>query len=295
MGPTRLRTGDPFGIYTLTIHDQHSSTILVTPPQLPLSQLKIPPSGWAGGRKRRREVLEREISDAGVRDYVPGDSLKRIHWHATAHHDALIVRQLDAAASGDWWIFVDLNKAVQAGTGQDLTLELSIVLAASLATRALKEHRRVGLALIGPNLTWLEPRADSAHRWRILRALAMADAGERSLADLLTVRQPARSASLIVITPTFDPAWVAVSAQHRRGASMTTLLVDPTEFGSRVNQSQVMSALARSGIPYTRMPRSLLAEAYGSFKYRNQIKNAEAEVKKRRPEQSRSAWQSMDR
>jgi len=144
-------------------------------------------------------------------------------------------------------------------------------------------------------LTWLEPRADSAHRWRILRALAMADAGERSLADLLTVRQPERSASLIVITPTFDPAWVAVSAQHRRGGSMTALLVDPIEFGSRFNQSQVISALARSGIPYTRMPRSLLAEAYGSFKHRNQMKNIDTEVNKRRPEKSRSAWQSMDR
>ena len=41
LGPTRLRTGDPFGIYTLTIQDRHSSTVLVTPPILPLPQLRI--------------------------------------------------------------------------------------------------------------------------------------------------------------------------------------------------------------------------------------------------------------
>ena len=37
LGPTLLRTGDPFGIYKLTLHDQNSNTILVMPPQLPLA------------------------------------------------------------------------------------------------------------------------------------------------------------------------------------------------------------------------------------------------------------------
>src|SRR5574341_1525874 len=43
LGPTVLRTSDPFSIFTLTIFDQHSDTILVTPPLVPLRQLRIAP------------------------------------------------------------------------------------------------------------------------------------------------------------------------------------------------------------------------------------------------------------
>jgi len=295
LGPTRLRTGDPFGIYSLTLHDQHSSTILVTPPQLPLTQLKIAPGGWAGDRQRRRSALVREISDAGVRNYVPGDSLRQIHWHASAHHDTLIVRQLEAATSEDWWIFVDLDATVQAGTGQDSTLELSIVLAASLVTRGMKEHRRVGLAMVGPKLTWLEPRSDPAHRWRILRALAMAEAGNRSLADLMTLGQgrAVQTATLIIITPTTNPTWIATARLPGRNSRITTLLVNPGDFDSHQNQSKVINALARSGIPFASIPRSLLEEAYPSLRRDNQKPFVGFQTRKRYLQQGSTTWQQM--
>ncbi len=244
LGPTCLRTGDPFGIYSLTLHDQHSSSVLVTPPHLPLTQLKLAPGGWSGDRRRQRGALEREISDAGVRNYVAGDSLRRIHWRASAHNDALIVRQLEADSSSDWWIFVDLEAAVQAGTGQDSTLELSIVLAASLVMRGMKEHRRVGLAMVGPKLVWLEPRSDPAHRWHIMQALAMAEAGDRSLAALMSLGGPVQTAAKIFITPSTDLAWVAVAGRNPHGNNRLTLLVDPAEFGSSANQT-ALASLAR--------------------------------------------------
>jgi uncharacterized protein (DUF58 family) len=295
LGPTRLRTGDPFGIYSLTLHDQHSSTILVTPPQLPLTQLRIAPGGWAGDRQRRRSALVREISDVGIRNYVPGDSLRQIHWHASAHHDTLIVRQLEAATSEDWWIFVDLNAMVQVGTDQDSTLELSIVLAASLVARGLKEHRRVGLAMIGPKLTWLEPRSDPAHHWRILRALAMAEAGDRSLADLMTLRQgrTTQTATLIVITPSANPAWVATAGRHKQDHRMTALLVNPKDFGSPLDQGRVVSALARSGIPFTFISRSVLEEAYPSLRGGAQEPPTGLQTRKRYLQQRGATWQQM--
>lgn len=293
LGPTRLRTGDPFGIYTLNLLDRHTSTIMVTPPQLPLEQLWIAPGGWAGDRQQTRRTLEREISAAGVREYMPGDSLKRIHWRASAHNDALIVRQLEAAASGDWWIFVDLETAAQAGSGQDSTLELSIVLAASLASRALREHRRVGLALAGPDLVWLEPRSGPGHTWRMLHALSIAEEGNHSLAKLMALGRPAQSATLITITPTTEPAWVATAGRALRGGRMTALLVDPTEFGGALDQGRLSSALARSGIPHTRMPRALLNEAYSSHGWGSR-KRPGILSSKRYLEKGTAEWQSMD-
>ncbi len=294
LGPTRLRTGDPFGIYSLTMNDRHSSTILVTPPQLSLSHIRISPEGWGGDRKRRRGALVRAISDAGVRDYLPGDSLRRIHWPASAHQDSLVVRRLEAAAQQDWWIFVDLEAAAQSGHGSESTLELSVVLAASLAMRGLREHRRVGLALAGPDLVWLEPRADQTHRWRILRALAMAAAGHRSLRELLSVGRPFQDASLIVITPTTDPSWVAAVGQRQHMGWASVLLVDPTDFGGGSGQSKVASALARSRVPYWRMPASLLREAYSSVQQGAPGGAPRAAGRQRYLEGNKAAWQRLD-
>ncbi len=294
LGPTRLVTGDPFGIYSLTLYDFQSSSILVTPPQLPLSQLHIAPGGWAGDRQHRIQSLEREISTAGVREYAPGDSLRRIHWRASAHSDSLVVRQLESATSADWWIFVDLEGSAQAGTGQDSTLELSIVLAASLVNRAIREHRRVGLALAGPKLILQEPRSGSAQRWNLMRTLSMAEAGEHSLTQLLSLAGPTLTASLIIITPSSDPTWVTVIDRGHKHGGVTALLVDPLEFGGGVDTSTVSEALTRRGIPHTQAPRVLLEEAYSSSSRDKRRHPGGMETTRRYMESGRSAWQSMD-
>jgi len=294
LGPTRLRCGDPLGIYTLTLYDQHASTILVTPPVLPLSRLKIPTGGWLGDERHRRGYIERNISDAGLRNYVAGDSLNRIHWPASAHFDALIVRQLETATARDWWIMVDLGSDVQAGMGEHSTLELSIVLAASLALRGLKEFRKIGLVLAGPDFVRLEPRADPAQGWRILRALAMAETGNRSLTDLLMQGRFSQASTMILITPSTNPAWVAAADRQRKGGSMMVMLIDPTDFGSPVRQDHVKSALARSRIHYLSMPGSLLAEAYSTSGRGDRKMVSTSVSRKRYLQHGRQSWQSMD-
>ena len=293
LGPTRLQTGDPWGIYSLTLQDDHSSSILITPPQLALPWLRIAPGSRAGERQRHHQSLEREISDAGVREYTPGDSLRRIHWRASAHSDSLIVRQLDSTTSRDWWIFVDLGASVQAGAGQDTTVELSVVLAASLIGRAYRERRRVGLALAGPGLVWLEPHSGPTHRWQMLRALSMAAPGEWSLTKLLSLRHLGQAAGLIIITPSTEPSWVAAAGSNRKVAGLTTLLVDPREFGGGGDQSQVTAALIQLGIPYARIPKVLLDEAYAPSS-RERRKAPGNQISERFLEDRTSAWQRMD-
>ena len=294
LGPTRLRSGDPFGIYTLTIHDQHASTILITPPLLPLKQLKIAQGGQAGDERLRAGVIERDISDVGLRNYVPGDSLRRIHWRASAHAGTLVVRRLETMTSQDWWIYVDLDHAAQYGAGQDSTLELAIVLAASLAERGLKEHRRVGLALAGPKLIWLEPLADPAHHWRVIQALSMAEPGNVPLKDLLAMGHSTKMATMVLITPSTNPAWVAAAEKCHRGGSVMALLVNPADFGSPIDQSKIMAGLARSRIPFTNMRRSLLEEAYLSIGRQGRRQPAGAKKGRRYIQQERAAWQNMD-
>ena len=294
LGPTRLRSADPFGIFTLTLYDQHASTILVTPPVLPLTQLKIPTGGISGDERYRRGHIERNISDVGLRNYVAGDSLKRIHWRASAHFDDLIVRQLETATTRDWWIVVDLESTIQAGTGDNSTLELCIILAASLALRGLRERRRIGLVMAGSQFVWLEPGSDSAQGWRILRSLAVAQAGNRSLADVLMQGRLGQATTMILVTPSTDPAWVAAAGRLRKGGGVLSLLVDPADFGNPADQSKIISSLAQSRIPYARMPGSLLEDAYSTSAQSARRRISAVGLGKRVLQHGRQNWQSMD-
>jgi hypothetical protein len=127
----------------------------------------------------------------------------------------------------------------------------------------------------------------------MLRALSMAAPGDHSLAQLMGLKHPSQNARQIVITPSTDPSWIAVAGSGLKGGELTTLLVDPHEFGGSANQDLVATTLARRRIPYTRIPGTLLGEAYasagrGGHKYPGNL------VSQRYLESRSSTWQSMD-
>jgi uncharacterized protein (DUF58 family) len=167
IGPTSLRTGDPFGLYTLSLYYPDSTSVLVTPPIVPLPTIEIAPGGRAGEGSSRADAFERSVSAAGVRDYHPGDSLRRIHWRTSAHRDALSVRLFEGTPSSDWWIFLDLHQEVQVGEGWDSTLEHGVILAASLADRGLRSGHAVGLVAFSEELVWMAPRGGENQRLEI--------------------------------------------------------------------------------------------------------------------------------
>jgi hypothetical protein len=158
----------------------------------------------------------------------------------------------------------------------------------------LKEHHRVGLLLAGPNLKWLEPRSGSTQRWNLLCALAAARPGVRPLADLITLRPPVRTGSLIIITPTCDPLWVASIEKFRHNGQVKVLLVNSGEFGVSADQRRVTALLSKRGISYSIIPEALLDEAYSLSKNINRKLNGGFETHKRYVEQGRSNWQNID-
>jgi uncharacterized protein (DUF58 family) len=255
LGPTRLRTGDPLGLFSATIHIPGSAVLMVMPPVVPLPSIEIAPAGRAGdGRRARPDPLERTVSTSGVRPYQTGDPLRWIHWPISAHHQGLYLRTFDSTPTSDWWIFLDLEGQVQMGEGWNSTEEHGVILAASLADRGLRAGRAVGLAANAEQLIWIPPRGTAYQRMEILRALALARPGNTSLASLLDSSRPAlhRGASLIVITPAPQGKWLESLYLHTRGHLVPTVLIfDPVSYSGNRGLSGVQSTLNRFGItPY---------------------------------------------
>jgi uncharacterized protein (DUF58 family) len=264
LGPTTLLTGDPFGVYTLSLEYPTSTPFLVLPPVLSLPSIRVAPGGMSGTGHPRPNAPERTISASSVREYVPGDSQRWIHWRTTARRDALYVRLFDGTPAGDWWIVLDMDQNVQAGVGDDATEEHAIVLAASLADRGLQLKRAVGLVMQGHEMVWRPPQKGDIQRWEILRDLALANPGSRPLSELLTKIKPALSqhASLIVITSSTDNAWIeSLLPLIQIGAVPTVILLDPVSFGGSADASETIDLLANIGVTHYTITPDVLNNA----------------------------------
>ena len=157
LGPWSIRTSDPFGIFTMTRRYPKSQEIIIHPPIH--GQLPIPlPLGESSGRVRARQrSWQATVNAASVRDYQPHDPLRWIHWPTSARRGELFVRQFDLDAAGDIWILLDLKEDVQLGHEALSTEEHAVLLAASLAARAIRQNRAVGLAVIRPCTSYSAP------------------------------------------------------------------------------------------------------------------------------------------
>ena len=162
LGPTSLETHDPLGIFTVRIDYSETVNMMVVPAVIPMPQIEIAPGGRTGEGKSTSTGLERTIVAGGVREYVPGDSLRWLHWPTTAKHNKPFVRIFDFSPSSNWWILLDMDPNVQAGEGQESTEEYSVILAASLVNKGLQEDKKVGFITMSEELVWHSPNKGDA-------------------------------------------------------------------------------------------------------------------------------------
>ena len=261
LGPTSLRSSDPLGIYSIQLDDPRSAEVMVTPPIVPLPAIQVAPGGRSGEGRPRLNAPERTVSAAMVREFVPGDDLRWLHWPTTARRQQPYVRLFDGTPAGDWWILLDMDANVQLGQGQNSTEEHAVILAASLADRGLRQRRAVGLIANSRDLVWLPPRSGDAQRWEILRSLALVSSSPNTLGQLLARAQPliSQHASLILITANADGEWLKnLLPLIRKGIVPSVWLLEPRSFGGSADPAPLMGRLVEQGIAHTLIPRSLL-------------------------------------
>lgn len=256
LGPWAIRSSDPFGLFQMTRFYPSTQEIIIHPPIH--GHLPIPlPSGSSSGRAQvRRRSWRATANAATVRPYQPGDPLRWIHWPTSARKDSLFVRLFDQDAAGDIWLLLDCDAAVQLGdnnNGANSTIEQAVLLAASLAARAVRQNRAVGLAGYGRSPQIVHTGSGQGQQWRILRALALLKAdGDTSLAaalyDLGGIAR--RGTAVIIITPTDSGEWLPQLLRlAQQGIESNVVLLDRPSFGGPGSSIGLQTAVRQLGFP----------------------------------------------
>ena len=261
LGDALVQTGDPFGIFDVSVPATQRTSLLVLPQVTSLPEFTITPSGSHGDGRPRRNALPQSIHVSTVREYAHGDSVRQIHWPTTARTNKVFVRLMESAPEGDWWIVLDLHRHDMLGSGWDSVEEQSVALAASLADSGLRARKSVGLVTNTDEPGWVQPGKGSGQRWEILQTLAVAKPGSRTLASLLERMHSSlgKHHSLIVITSAPDTDWLkSIPSLAKRGIIPTVMLFDQSTFGGKISAQGIAAALAQRGVQYHLLPHGLI-------------------------------------
>jgi uncharacterized protein (DUF58 family) len=99
----------------------------------------------------------------GVRDFRPGDDVRRVHWPATARHGIPMVKEFEQDRTPYFTLFLDLERAHRAGTGRKSTREYIVRTGASLLASAARRGDTVELRGQGREMVLVPPGRGELH------------------------------------------------------------------------------------------------------------------------------------
>jgi uncharacterized protein (DUF58 family) len=228
--PLQIRTGDPFGFFEASASVGQGVAVVVYPRIEKLPLWRLPAASIEGSHAAPERTLQTSPLATAVRPYAPGDAFNRIHWKSTARHGEIQVKEFELEQTADAWIFLDLERAVQGGRGEDSTVEMAVRAAASIAAKALLENRAVGLTVNGHRQAIVPVDRGNRQHLKIMQLLAAVEGdGATPLVECLVTGagRLRRGMTAIVITASTDGSWVRpIAALRTRGIGSVVVTLD---------------------------------------------------------------------
>lgn len=227
---------DPLGLAPRRLELSCPAEVWVLPRYEDLSRLEI----WArrtlvmpGTARARRSGAGLEFY--GVREYRPGDQVRRLAWKVFARRGELAIVEFEEERAAEVAVILDVRARTYLGASPEL-FECAVRAAASLAQYYLRQGHRVALLKYGGVLDWVFPGYGRRHGERILRELAQAELGESEVfaeLDYLPTRLLPLGSLLLFVSPLLFGDEEALGKLVARGYRVLVVLPDPTalEFG----------------------------------------------------------------
>lgn len=241
-GPASIRSGDLFGFFQKEVEEEKPDYLMVYPRILPLESLGIPSRRPFGDLSIRRHLFQDPVRATGIRDYVPGDPLRHIHWKATARLQRMQSRVFEHTTTVDLALFLDARTEEPPLWGRsEQLLETAAIAVASMASYAIREGYSIGLYVNEPysltgRMIKLPPSGNQSQLLHVLEALAQIQGWPLVTMQQLLNREAPNlpwSTTVTVVTAVPTPALLA-SLRRFRAAGRRMALVIIGERGADV-------------------------------------------------------------
>ncbi len=275
LGPTQISSGDPFGMFAVDKVFPGTHYLVVLPFFVNLDNFVEPPGKLPGGQARRLKSLEVTPYAAGVREYVPGDPLNRIHWRTTARKERLMVKEFEQDPLADVWIILDAQQGMHVSLAeeeheQDVdtlwmqprkkadrlpadTFEYCVSSAASVAKYFLDNGRPVGFACAGQTLSAIQAERGERQLAKILETLAfLKPEGKLPIEGLIESQSDLIPRGSTVVVISASPSHGIIVAQDvllHKDLKPVFIFAEPSSFGAHFDVSEVVERLAAGRIP----------------------------------------------
>lgn len=141
VGPVRSVRADPFQLLRRQVMWTDPSDLFVHPRT---TNLDGPAAGFLKDLEglTTKDLSSSDIAFHALRDYVPGDDRRHIHWKTTARTGKLMVRQFEETRRSHMAVALSVNTDEYE---REDDLELAISVSASLGRQAIKENRELSI------------------------------------------------------------------------------------------------------------------------------------------------------
>ena len=110
VGISHIEIRDFLNLFSFRYIPGETKQIRVFPRILPVEELNIPYFRMSDNEymSRNRDTGHTEIKD--IRDYMYGDSLKKIHWKLSSKFGKWLIKETTASSEKEFWILLDLSR-----------------------------------------------------------------------------------------------------------------------------------------------------------------------------------------
>ena len=270
LGPTVLHSGDLFGLFAFQKEIPHVKHLITLPYLVDLDSFPYPPGLLPGGKAQRFRSLDVTPHAAGVREYVPGDALKRIHWPSSAKKNMLIVKEYEQNPQASVWVLLDGESAVHRELPyqppnpkvdqfwlwkhkEEIQLppksfEYAVSLAGSIGKYFIRNGQDVGLACAEKRLQILAPEHGQRQLGKMLELLAFVKAqGKMPLRALVEAHIPhiARGSVVVLVTTSLTEDLAGSVEQILwRDLRPVVVVVDANSFDKEIMADETIAAFA---------------------------------------------------
>lgn len=235
LGPAKVELSDPLGLFTFSAELAAATDLIVHPSPIGIRVGLSGGEGRIGVREREGKAQRGEgMEFHGVRQYHPGDSLRRVHWRTSARTGNLAVVEFERAFEQDLVIGLDLKQGTHVGAGREATLEYAIKIAATLVDKTLAREGGVMLVTqVGAVKVDPRERDPEAARHRLFDHLARAQAtSDQSLAGALGAHQHNSGTRFALLSAQPDTTLLGfITERLHKGDQVRLYFTDPKSFG----------------------------------------------------------------